>query len=326
MSQSQKTIRWEVPAKEAGERLDRLLVDHFPAQSRARLQAWIKAGGVLLDGSPPVKGGVRVEVGQRIEVTPPTNREPISAEEAQGRLNVVHEEDAFLVIDKPAGLLTHSAPSAEGEVSLAEIAQALYPGLPTLQGEDRPGIVHRLDRDTSGLIVIARNEPAMETLMQQFAERRVKKQYLAFVHGVPRFDTEWIEKPIGRSARQPDRQSVVPEGEGRSAETFYEVLETYDRFAYLACTPKTGRTHQIRVHLASVELPIVGDTVYRKRGALERPLPDAAPSPGRQALHAAELAFESPVTGEKLQFRSSLPPELAALRDWLHADAQQPEE
>jgi len=326
MSSTQKSESWEVPAEHAGERLDRVLVERYPEESRARLQAWVKAESVLIDGAPAAKAGVRLEVGQRIEVIAPPARAVVSAEHAAEQLRVIHEDDAIVVIEKPAGLLMHSAPSTQEEVSLAELADAVYPGLPSLQGEDRPGIVHRLDRDTSGLVVIARTEAAMRHLMHQFAEREVSKTYLAIVHGDPRFDSDWIESPIGRSLRQPDRQSVLPEGEGRPAETFYEVLERYNLFAYLRCQPKTGRTHQIRVHLMSVDLPIVGDTVYRKRGALERPLPKEAPNPGRQALHAAELSFVHPTTGEEVTFRSDLPPELEALRVWLEADAAETEE
>lgn len=321
MSRTQKSESWEVPAEHAGERLDRVLVERYPDESRARLQSWVKAGSVLIDGEPAAKAGVRLEQGQRIEVLEPPARDVLSSAEAAGRLDVIHEDDAIVVVNKPAGLLMHSAPSALEEVSLAELAAALYPGLPSLQGEDRPGIVHRLDRDTSGLVVIGRTEEAMRDLMHQFAEREVNKAYLALVHGTPRFDSDWIEAPIGRSPRQPDRQSILPEGEGRPAETFYEVLERYDRFAFLRCEPKTGRTHQIRVHLTSVDLPIIGDTVYRKRGALERPLPKDAPDPGRQALHAAELSFVHPSTGEEVTFTSELPAELEALRAWLEADS-----
>jgi 23S rRNA pseudouridine1911/1915/1917 synthase len=326
MSSTQKSESWEVPSEHAGERLDRVLVERYPDESRARLQAWVKAGSVLIDGASAPKAGVRLEAGQRIEVIEPPARPAVSAEQAAAQLSVIHEDDAIVVIDKPAGLLMHSAPSTQEEVSLAELAAAIYPGLPSLQGEDRPGIVHRLDRDTSGLVVIARTEPAMRAMMHQFAEREVQKTYLALVHGDPRFDSDWIEAPIGRSPRQPDRQSILPEGEGRPAETFYEVIERFQLFAYLRCQPKTGRTHQIRVHLMSVDLPIVGDTVYRKRGALERPLPKAAPNPGRQALHAAELSFVHPGTGEPVTYRSDLPAELEALRTWLAADAAQADE
>lgn len=321
MSSTPKSESWDVPAGEAGERLDHVLVSRYPDESRARLQAWVKSGSVLIDGVAAAKAGVRLERGQRIEVLEPPDRAVVSQEEAATQLDVLHVDDAILVVNKPAGLLMHSAPSALEEVSLAELALALYPGLPSLQGEDRPGVVHRLDRDTSGLVVLARTEDAMRHLMHQFAEREVSKTYLALVHGTPRFDSDWIEAPIGRSPRQPDRQSVLPEGEGRPAETYYETLERFDRFALLRCEPKTGRTHQIRVHLASVDLPIVGDTVYRKRGALERPLPKEAPDPGRQALHAAELSFVHPTTAEAVSFTTELPRELEALRAWLEADA-----
>lgn len=321
MSNERLYDAWEVPAQHEGERLDRVLVERYPDRSRARLQAWIKAGDVRVDGAAAAKAGVRLEAGQRVEVDVDEARPTASADAAAEALRVVHEDDALLVVDKPAGMLTHAAPSARDELSLADYVAALHPGLPSLQGEGRPGVVHRLDRDTSGLVVLAKTEDAMRALIAAFADRAVEKRYLAIVHGAPRFDSDWIESPIGRSPRQPDRQSVLPEGEGRPAETFYEVLERYDRFALLSCEPKTGRTHQIRVHLESVDLPIVGDAVYRKRGALERPLPKAAPAPGRHALHAARLSFAHPVGGERVTFESPLPAELEALRAWLERDA-----
>lgn len=323
MARERRIESFEVRPERSGERLDRLLVEQFPGESRARLQSWIREGSVTVDGRTPPKAGVRVEAGQRIAVAPPPAPEPIDPARARARLSVIHEDEALVVVDKPAGLLTHGAPSAPEERGVAELADAVWPGLPRLQGEDRPGVVHRLDRDTSGLLVLARTEGAMRALMDCFAQRRVKKRYLALVHGAPRFDSDWIEAPIGRSPRRPDRQSVLPVGEGRPAETFYQVLERYDGFALLACEPRTGRTHQIRVHLASIDLPIVGDPVYRTRGAVARPLPREAPDPARQALHAAELAFEHPTTGVPLELASPLPVEIEALRAWLAAESRE---
>ncbi|HED65764.1 MAG TPA: RluA family pseudouridine synthase, partial [Planctomycetes bacterium] len=196
-----------------------------------------------------------------------------------------------------------------------------YGSLPSPQGEDRPGIVHRLDADTSGLIVVGRSEEAAAGLVEAFRGHRVEKRYLAIVFGVPRFDSDWIEAPLGRATGRADRVRVVEPGEGRDARTFYRTLERFERFALVEALPETGRTHQIRVHLASIDHPLVGDRVYRGRRGLSRKLPREAPAPKRHALHAAGLGFEHPVTGEPLAFESAPPADMERFLRWLRVNA-----
>ncbi|MEO0653220.1 MAG: pseudouridine synthase, partial [Planctomycetota bacterium] len=188
--------------------------------------------------------------------------------------------------------------------------------LPAVQGDDRPGIVHRLDGATSGVMLIGKTEPAALELRRQFREREVDKTYLALVYGVPRFDSDWIEQPLGRSERAPDRISVVSEDEGRPAQTFYEVLERFDGYSLLRCKPRTGRTHQIRVHLEWLGHPIVTDKLYL--GKKGRPsLPEDAPVPRRQALHALRIEFKHPTRDERVAFEAPFAPDLQAFLDWL---------
>jgi 23S rRNA pseudouridine1911/1915/1917 synthase len=226
---------------------------------------------------------------------------------------VIFEDRWLVAIDKPAGMLTHPAGSKRGG-SAAEWAQARYGRLPELQGEDRAGIVHRLDAQTSGVLVIALDETVGRGLLEQFQERRVAKRYQALVIGVPRFLTDWITAPIQRSTRSPDRMSIAPEGQGRPAETFYERREVFAESACLGLEPKTGRTHQLRVHLESIGHPILGDPLYR--GNVPELLRRRLPSAPRVMLHAERLALQHPADGRELVFEAEPPPDyLAVLSD-----------
>jgi len=192
-----------------------------------------------------------------------------------------------------------------------DLAVAQFGPLPTLYGAERPGIVHRLDRDTSGLLLLGRTPEALAALKAAFQAREVAKTYLAIVRGEPRFDTEWIVARLGRTSSRRDRISVVGEGEGREASTYYEVRERFDGFALLAVFPKTGRTHQVRVHLGSVGLPLLGEELY-----LPKRTRSPAPKPGdpviaRQALHAHALELAHPASGEALRFEAPLPADMA---------------
>ncbi len=305
-----------VPPELAGQRLDRALVRLLEGTSRTRIQELVRDGGVLVEGAPVPKPSLVVEAGWRIEVldVPRTRVRPGGPPGAE--LVVIHEDRHLAVVDKPAGMVTHPTSVVRGR-TVSELAEERWGPLPTAQGEDRPGIVHRLDTDTSGLLILARSAESAHELVRMFREREVEKEYLAIVFGAPRFDTDWIEAPIGRAPGRPDRMSVVEEGEGRAARTYYETRERFDRFALLACRPVTGRTHQIRVHLASIDHPLVGDRVYRGRRGLARHVLLGAPPLARHALHAARLAFRHPVGGERLELTAPLPEDLRAWLAWL---------
>ena len=310
---------WVVPEELAGQRLDRALASLLGI-SRARVQELVRDGGVRVEGAPAAKPALVVAAGWRIEVLDvPRSRVrrggPIGAE-----LTILHEDEHLCVIDKPAGMVAHPTGVVRGG-TVSELAVARWGPLPILQGSDRPGIVHRLDADTSGLLVVARSEEAGAELVRMFREREVEKEYLALVFGTPRFDTDWIETPIGRARGRPDRMTVVPEGEGRSARTYYETRERFEGFAHVVCRPVSGRTHQIRVHLASIGHPLVGDRVYRGRRGLNRHVPPDAPRLDRHALHAARLAFRHPVTGARLEIASEPPADLGAWLTWLRGRA-----
>ena len=296
-----------------GRRLDQVLAELADGYSRMALQRLIKSGAVRLDGEVVDRPGTRIESRGRVEIdlrSPSADAEPTRS---PGELRVVHEDEHMVVVDKPAGMLTHGtgARGEWGEASAADLAVARFGPLPSLYGEDRPGIVHRLDRDTSGLLILGRTPDALHALKDAFRARSVAKTYLAIVLGSPRFDTEWIEKPLGRKPGQRDRISVVREGEGREAATYYEVRERFEGLALLAVFPKTGRTHQVRVHLASIGMPLLGEKLYVPR-RLQGRIPKHAPRIARQALHAHSLRFAHPATGEPLAFESPLPEDMAA--------------
>jgi 23S rRNA pseudouridine1911/1915/1917 synthase len=291
----ERTFR--VPPDLAGERLDRVVTAFFEGDlSRARIQEWIKDGGVRIDGRIELRPSTTVEAGQEIELVDVPRSRVRAGGPLAGELAIVFEDEHLAVIDKPPGQLTHPTTVVAGG-TVSELAFARWGELPSPQGDDRPGIVHRLDADTSGLVVIAKSADAAAALVEAFRKRTVEKRYLALVHGDPRFDSDWITAPIGRSSQRSDRMQVLPAGEGREAETFYRVLERFGHFALLECRPKTGRTHQIRVHLASIEHPIAGDCVYH--GRARAPIPKDSPPLERHLLHAAGLHFTHPVTGTR---------------------------
>ena len=303
-----------VPPAMDGMRLDLCLTAQLDC-SRSRVQGLIRSGAVCVEGAVEKRPGVAVQAGRALEV------DLVGAPDPRPRavprnFEVLFEDDHIAVIHKPAGMLAHPSGRPRGD-SVSEQASLRFGSLPTLQGVDRPGVVHRLDAGTSGVMVLARTSEAMRVLMNQFRQRRVAKTYEALCYGVARFDSGWIEGPIERCAKKPERMEIAAEGEGREAQTYYEVRERLHGFVHVECKPKTGRTHQIRVHLASIELPIVGDPLYKRRGAHKVPLPRAAPSIERQALHARKLAFRHPHTDQEMSFEAGLATEIATLLDWL---------
>jgi 23S rRNA pseudouridine1911/1915/1917 synthase len=319
-SPSQGPHAWsaQVSERDGGLRLDQFLARELPSLSRTRLQELVRSGCVRVQSQVIERPSHRLAPRDRVEVViaPPPVREEASLEGRE--LEVVFADEDLAVIDKPAGLLAHPGPNTHGP-SVSALAERRFGELPRLQGEDRPGIVHRLDAGTSGLMVLGLRKDSFDVLQNQFRARSVLKIYRAIVHGEPRFDSGWIEARIGRSAAHPDRMSVVESSEGRDASTYYGVIERFRGFALLDCQPKTGRTHQIRVHLAHAEHPIVGDPIYKRRGPHKIALAPEAPRLARQGLHAAVLGFEHPRTGERLRFESPMPPDMQALLDWLRA-------
>jgi 23S rRNA pseudouridine1911/1915/1917 synthase len=315
-------------ADEAGMRLDRLLAARLPGLSRSRLQALIGAGAVSRDGAPVRDAGLRVKQGEsyRVAVPPPEPAEPVPQAMA---LAIVYEDADIVVIDKPAGLAVHPGPGhASGTLVNALIAHC-GASLSGIGGIRRPGIVHRLDKDTTGLMVVAKNDRAHQGLAEQFASHgadgRLRRGYRAIAWGVPDRPRGTIEAALARSAANRTKIAVVRAegGSGRRAVTHYEVLERFGPprrpvASLLRLVLETGRTHQVRVHLAHIGHPLLGDATYgagHKASArrLAAPAQAALAALGRQALHAAELAFVHPVTGKRLAFESPLPPDMADL-------------
>ncbi len=309
---------FEVEEAEVGMRLDRLLARRLPEHSRSYLKELCEGGRVRVGGEAVAPKRL-MAVGEQVELELlPRHllREPGRRFETE--LVVLYEDEWICVIDKPAGMAAHPGGS-ELAGTVSQAAELRYgAGLPRSSGEDRPGIVHRLDKETSGVMVLALNEEALTGLQEQFRERRVTKEYHALVMGDPRFDSDWIDRPLGRDPKRPDKIQVLREG--RPAETYWERMEVFEGFALLRCLPKTGRTHQIRVHLCSARLPLVGDKVYRMRGMQGKGLPPEAPEPDRHCLHAFALEFDHPKTLEHLRFEAPLPADLERVLVWLRAE------
>jgi 23S rRNA pseudouridine1911/1915/1917 synthase len=289
------------------QRLDKVLLAHSPELSRARWLNLIKEGFVLINGSPARKGGQLVQSGDRIEATIPP-AQPIDLEPEPIPLNILYEDAHILVIDKPAGIVVHPAVGHErGTLVNAVLAHA--PQIEGVGGEVRPGVVHRLDKDTSGILLMAKDEHAHRWLQDQFRLRKAEKTYLALVDGKPPTPKGRIEAPIGRSAEERKRMAIVPPGKGRVAISEYRTLEVFPRHTLLEVHPLTGRTHQIRLHLQFIGCPVVGDRVY---GRQKPTLPI-----NRHFLHAARLSIILPGETQPRTFESPLPRELNALLDTL---------
>jgi len=277
-----------------------------PELSRARVQALIDDGHVRVDGRAR-KASHRVGRGETVDVEiPPPAPETLVPEPIA--LTIVFEDDTVLVVDKPVGMVMHpGAGHATGTLAAAVLAHA--PGTAGVGGPRRPGVVHRLDKDTSGLLVIAKTAAAYESLTAQLVARTVTRRYRAIVHGRVTAASGVVDTPIGRHPRDRVRMAVLPRGRGKRAVTRFEVLERFRHFTDLDVRLETGRTHQIRVHMASLGHPVAGDHVYGGRPA-RAPLP--VPFEGL-ALHAAALAFVHPVTQRPMEFASGLPPRMARL-------------
>ncbi len=294
-------------SEDAGKRLDHFLKDRFPEYSRARLQQWIKAGRVLVDGHP-AKASASLRGGERVQLEPAAAA-PLHAEPEDLPLEILYEDGAVIAVNKPAGMVVHAG-AGVGAGTLVNALLHRFAHLSKAGGGERPGIVHRLDRFTSGVILVARDDASHQQLARQFASRQVGKTYLALVHGSVRQDTGRIDKPVARDPVRRTRMTTRTKS-GRAAWTEFRVLRRFARFTFLEVKIGTGRTHQIRVHLASIGHPVAGDTLY---GAPSRPA--GAPPLERWFLHAWRIRFRSPASAEIVTVTAPLPKEL---EDWMHA-------
>ena len=320
--------------EETGERLDRVLAARIPALSRTRLKALILAGEVAVDGRTIRDPGQRVNRGDTVTVALPAP-EPAGPAGENIPLTVVYEDDELIVIDKPKGLVVHPAAGHWTGTLVNALISHCGASLSGIGGVKRPGIVHRLDKDTTGLMVVAKTDRAHQGLAEQFADHGrlgpLQRGYLALVWGAPDRPKGTVDAPLDRHPRARDKRAV--RADGRPAVTHWQVLERYPGrdgkpvASLLACRLDTGRTHQIRVHLAHIGHPLLGDATYgtgfkTKASRLGPPAQEALAALGRQALHAYLLGFKHPTTGETLLFRAEMPNDLALLRQELTKSPQ----
>ena len=283
---------------EPGVRLDRYVSERCPELTRTQAHRLIVAGDIRVNGRV-AKAGLKLNAGDRLTVSlPPPPATSLLPEAIP--IKIIYEDDDLLVIDKPAGLTVHPAPGHLAHTLVNAILSHL-PRLPDTGDWQRPGIVHRLDKDTSGVMLVAKNSAAHLNLSGQFKDRSVEKTYLVLVRGHLTSEDGIIEAPIGRDRRHRQRMAVVAEDKGREARSKYHVVDYVGDYSLLEVKPETGRTHQIRVHLAAIGYPVVGDRVYGVE----------SPHLSRQFVHAHKIGFRLPSTGEYVEFTSSLPPDLA---------------
>jgi 23S rRNA pseudouridine1911/1915/1917 synthase len=292
-----------------GGRLDRLLAESLPQSSRTRIQDWIRDGRVAVDGQAVRKPGQQLSGGENVLVEIPETR-PSTLEPEPIPLEVIFENHDLLIVNKPPGMVVHPA-AGHSSGTLVHAALSHAPDLRGVGGEARPGVVHRLDKDTSGLILLAKDDRTHQYLQRLFKDRRIEKTYLALVDGHPPTPSGRIEAPVGRDLHQRKRMAVVPAARGRSAVTQYRVTESFRDHTLLEVHPETGRTHQIRVHLAFVGCPVVADRVYGKK--------KASLWAGRQMLHAWRLRLTLPGEAEAREFEAPLPEDFVSALGLLRA-------
>jgi 23S rRNA pseudouridine1911/1915/1917 synthase len=326
---SETPLEFEVKSRIEGKRIDAYLASRFTDYSRQVLQKVIDAEGVRVNGRT-VKASYRVRPGDVVSIHLPELPQSKPAPEDLP-IEIVYDDEHLTVVNKPAGMVTHPA-RGNWRGTLVNALQFHFDRLSTLAGENRPGIIHRLDRDTTGLLVVAKDERIHHKLALQFELRRVQKEYLALVYGVPQRDSDYIEQPIGFHPISREKMAIRSAADGgKSAVTFYQVEERFRGYALVRCQPRTGRTHQIRIHLTHIGHPIVADKLYSGRDRLTL---EALRNPDkreirlfetqettlidRQALHAHVLRFQHPASGEQLSLRAELPADfmrtLSALR------------
>lgn len=329
MASQGTTLTFPAPPEAEGERLDRFLAERIGTISRSRVKALIQTGHVHRNGTPAAEPAEPVRTGATYTVELPAPR-PAAPQPEHIPLPILYEDPDLIVLDKPPGLVVHPAPGNESGTLVNALIAHAGPDL-AIGGEHRPGIVHRLDKDTSGVMVIAKTQEAMNALTAAFAARDLDRAYLTLVWGLPAPASGAIEAPIGRDPRDRKRMAVRPHGGGRPALTHYHTVRSWHAaVALLECRLDTGRTHQIRVHLSSRGHPVIGDPVYLRRiPAIARSLPEPLRRLlldfPRQALHAARLAFAHPRTGAPLSFETPPPPDMTGLIASLDGDKRLPQ-
>jgi 23S rRNA pseudouridine1911/1915/1917 synthase len=301
----------EVPAEMAGWRLDRALAAAIPTLSRERLKALISAGAVEVAGRQVRDPATKVAAPARVSVAVP-NPAPAGNEAQDIPLVIAYEDAHLIVVDKPAGLVVHPACGNLDGTLVNALLHHCKGSLSGIGGVERPGIVHRIDKDTSGLMVAAKTDRAHAGLAKQFADHSIDRRYRAIVSGRPKMDNGRIEANLGRSNVNRKKMAIVDPGQGKHAVTFYSVLEPLKGAALVECRLETGRTHQVRVHMASIGHPLLGDPVYGRSGGDARSLLIRLEF-SRQALHAARLGFVHPVTSETMAFESNIPADMQEL-------------
>ena len=311
MSGGDISIEIALDASHAGWRLDRALAAQVPNLSRERLKVLTKAGALMREGKAVRDPATKVKGDERFTLAVPAP-EPAHNEPQDIPLPIVYEDEHLLVVDKPAGLVVHPAAGNRDGTLVNALLHHCGGSLSGIGGVARPGIVHRIDKDTSGLLVIAKHDKAHEGLAKQFAAHSIDRRYLAIVSGVPRQSEGVVDANLARSAQNRKKIATVPSGKGKRAVTHWKRLEMLNDAALVECRLETGRTHQVRVHMASIGHPLVGDPVYGRGKSGHRKLLNQLDFK-RQALHAAHLGFIHPVTKGRLSFDSALPSDMQEL-------------
>ncbi|MFV8827078.1 RluA family pseudouridine synthase [Alkalihalobacterium sp. APHAB7] len=294
---------FKINEEQVSERIDKLMTTFNPEWSRTQVQQWIKDGNVTVNGDT-VKTNYKVQLNDTLELEIP-EPELLEVEPEPIDLDIVYEDEDVIVVNKPRGMVVHPAP---GHYTGTLVNGLMYhcKDLSGINGVIRPGIVHRIDKDTSGLLMVAKNDVAHESLVEQLKAKTTKRIYKAIAHGVIAHDVGTIEAPIGRDKK--DRQSMTVTEDGRDAVTHFTVLERFENFTYVQCELETGRTHQIRVHMKYIDFPLAGDPKYGPKKTLDI---------DGQALHASVLGFVHPRTKEELVFEAPLPQEMVKLLEEL---------
>jgi 23S rRNA pseudouridine1911/1915/1917 synthase len=307
-----QTIDVRLDAAHAGWRLDRALADAVPTLSRERLKALIRSGSVVAEGSPLRDPALKVKGDEAVRVAVP-EPQPAHNEPQDIPLTIVFEDEHLLVVEKPAGLVVHPAAGNFDGTLVNALLHHCAGKLSGIGGVARPGIVHRIDKDTSGLLVVAKTDVAHEGLAKQFAAHSIDRRYLAIVNGVPKASEGSIDAALARSPANRKKIAIVENERGKRAVTHWKRLELLSDSTLVECRLETGRTHQVRVHMASIGHPLIGDPVYGRSGKTHGKLLNELGF-HRQALHAAVLGFSHPVTKNKLSFTSPMPPDMQELK------------